>query len=87
MRKEMRNLADFKGTKIRVLASPFQLELIRRMDASPVAMTLGDVLPGLQQGAIDGALATITVYTTMQYRGRRRNTSSRPISPTSIRSS
>ena len=67
VRKEIRHLADFKGTKIRVLASPFQLELIRRMDASPVAMTLGDVLPALQQGAIDGALATITVYTTFQY--------------------
>ena len=67
MRKEVKHLADFKGTKIRVLASPFQLELIRRMDASPVAMTLGDVLPGLQQGAIDGALATITVFTTFQY--------------------
>ena len=67
MRKEVRHLADLKGTKIRVLASPFQLELIRRMDASPVAMTLADVLPGLQQGAIDGALATITVFTTFQY--------------------
>lgn len=67
MRKEIRHLGDFKGTKIRVLASPFQLELIRRMDASPVAMTLGDVLPALQQGAIDGALATITVFTTFQY--------------------
>src|SRR5262245_32918057 len=66
-RKEVRRLADFKGAKIRVLASPFQLELIRRMDASPVAMTLADVLPGLQQGAIDAALATITVYTTFQY--------------------
>jgi len=67
MRKEVRSLAGFKGTKIRVLASPFQLELVRRMDASPVAMTLGDVLPALQQGAIDGALATITVFTTFQY--------------------
>jgi len=37
------------------------------MDASPVAMTLADVLPGLQQGTIDGALSTITVYTTFQY--------------------
>ena len=52
-RKPVRHLADFKGTKVRVLASPFQLEMIRRMDASPVAMTLADVLPGLQQGAID----------------------------------
>jgi TRAP-type C4-dicarboxylate transport system substrate-binding protein len=37
------------------------------MDASPVAMTLADVLPGLQQGTIDGSLSTITVYTTMQF--------------------
>jgi TRAP-type C4-dicarboxylate transport system substrate-binding protein len=66
-RKPLRHLADFKGMKIRVLASPFQLEMIKRMDASPVAMTLGDVLPAIQQGAIDGALATMTVYTTMHY--------------------
>ncbi len=66
-RKPFRHLAEFKGMKIRVLASPFQLEMIKRMDASPVAMTLADVLPSLQQGAIDAALATITVYTTMQY--------------------
>jgi len=66
-RKEVRRLADLKGAKTRVLASQFQLELIRRMDASPVAMTLADVLPGLQQGAIDAALSTITVFTTFQY--------------------
>lgn len=66
-RKPVRHLSEFKGLKIRVLASPFQLELIKRMDASPVAMTLGDVLPGLQQGTIDGSLSTVTVYTTMQF--------------------
>ncbi len=66
-RKPIAHLADFKGLKIRVLASPFQLEMVKRMDASPVAMTLADVLPALQQGAIDGALATITVYTTFHY--------------------
>jgi TRAP-type transport system periplasmic protein len=67
MRKPVRHLAEFKGTKIRVLASPFQLEMIKRMDGSPVAMTLSDVLPALQQGAIDGAVAVITVDTTMHY--------------------
>ncbi len=66
-RKPIHHLADFKGMKIRVLASPFQLEMIKRMDASPVAMTLADVLPALQQGAIDATLATITVYTTFHY--------------------
>ena len=53
--------------KIRVLASPFQLEMIKRMDASPVAMSLGDVLPALQQGAIDGALGTVPVFSPLHY--------------------
>jgi TRAP-type C4-dicarboxylate transport system substrate-binding protein len=67
VRREVKTLADLKGMKIRVLASPFQLEMIRRMDASPVAMTLADVLPGLQQGTIDAALGVITVFTPFQY--------------------
>jgi TRAP-type transport system periplasmic protein len=66
-RKPIHHLADFKGLKMRVLASPFQLEMVKRMDASPVAMTLADVLPALQQGTIDATLATITVYSTFHY--------------------
>jgi TRAP-type transport system periplasmic protein len=66
-RKPVRHFADFKGMKIRVLASSFQLEMIKRMDASPVAMSLGDVLPALQQGAIDGALGTVPVFGPLHY--------------------
>ncbi len=66
-RKPVRHLAEFKGMKIRVLASPFQLEMIRRIDASPVAMSLGDVLPALQQGALDGALGSIPVFGPLHY--------------------
>ncbi|MGA8614976.1 MAG: TRAP transporter substrate-binding protein [Xanthobacteraceae bacterium] len=66
-RKPVHRLADYSGLKIRVLASQFQLELIKRMGGSPVAMTLGDVLPALQQGAIDGTLTTMTQYTTLHY--------------------
>lgn len=66
-KKQVTKLADLSGMKIRVLASPFQLELIRRMGGNPIAMTLADVLPGLQQGTIDGTLTTMTIYTTMKY--------------------
>jgi TRAP-type transport system periplasmic protein len=66
-KKPVTKLADLSGLKIRVLASPFQLELIRRMGGSPIAMTLADVLPGLQQGTIDGTLTTMTIYATMRY--------------------
>src|SRR6202040_1633571 len=63
----IRHLSDFKGKKIRIFASDFQTTAFKRLGATPVAMTLGDVLPAIQQGAIDGALAAITVYATMQY--------------------
>jgi TRAP-type C4-dicarboxylate transport system substrate-binding protein len=63
----IRNLADFKGKKIRVLASKFQTVPIERLGATPVAMTLGDVVPALQQGAIDGAVGGIVVFTPMHF--------------------
>jgi TRAP-type C4-dicarboxylate transport system substrate-binding protein len=66
-KKQVTKMADLSGMKIRVLASQMQLELIRRMGGSPIAMTLADVLPGLQQGTIDGTLTTMTIYTTMHY--------------------
>jgi TRAP-type transport system periplasmic protein len=65
--KPIHHLAEFKGTRIRVLASPFQLEMIKRMDASPVALSLADVLPALQQGTIDGALGTVPVFGPLHY--------------------
>jgi TRAP-type transport system periplasmic protein len=63
----IRHLADFKGKKIRVLASPFQTQAIGRLGATPVAMTLGDVVPAMQQGAIDGAVGGIVVWTPMHF--------------------
>jgi len=63
----LRHLADFKGKKIRVLASPFQMGPIARLGATPVAMTLADVVPALQQGAVDGAVGGIVVWTQMHF--------------------
>jgi len=63
----IRHLADFKGKKIRVLASPFQTAPIARLGATPVAMTLADVVPAMQQGTIDGAVGGIVVWTPMHF--------------------
>ncbi len=63
----IRHLADFEGKKIRIFASDFQSVPLKRLGATPVAMTLGDVLPALQQGAIDGAIAGITVFSAFHY--------------------
>jgi TRAP-type transport system periplasmic protein len=66
-RSPIRHLADFQGKKIRIFASDFQSVAYKRLGATPVAMTLGDVLPALQQGAIDGGVAGITVFAAFHY--------------------
>jgi TRAP-type transport system periplasmic protein len=66
-RTPIRHLADFKGKKIRIFASKFQSVAFERLGVTPVAMTLGDVLPALQQGAIDGADAALNVYVPFHY--------------------
>ena len=69
-RSPVHHLADFKGLEdLRVLASPVP----ERADPSgsarpPVAMTLGDVLPAIQQGTIDGTVSAMPVFTTMHYK-------------------
>src|SRR5208282_93527 len=67
MRAPFRTLADMRGKKIRVLASPFQMEQIARLGGTGVPLTLGDVLPALQQGTLDGALGGLTVFTALHY--------------------
>jgi TRAP-type transport system periplasmic protein len=63
----IRALADIKGKKIRVFASQFQTEAFARLGATPVAMSLGDVLPAIQQGAIDSAVGGIVIFSPMHF--------------------
>jgi TRAP-type transport system periplasmic protein len=63
----IRHLADFKGKKLRTFASKFQSEAWSRLGVTPVAMSLGDVLPALQQGTIDGAVAGMGPFTHMHF--------------------
>lgn len=58
-RTPLRNLSDLHGKKVRVFASPFQTVAFERLGMTPVALTLGDVLPALQVGTIDGAITGI----------------------------
>jgi TRAP-type C4-dicarboxylate transport system substrate-binding protein len=63
----IRHVADFKGKKIRIFASQFQTEAFNRLGATPVAMSLGDVLPALQQGAIDSSVAGIGPFVHLHF--------------------
>jgi TRAP-type transport system periplasmic protein len=58
-RMPLRHLSDFKGKKIRIFASPFETVAFERLGMTPVAMTLGDVVPALQEGTIDGSITGI----------------------------
>ena len=58
-RTPIRTLDDLKGKKIRIFASPFQTLAFQRLGMTPVALTLGDVVPGLQEGTIDSAVTGI----------------------------
>jgi TRAP-type C4-dicarboxylate transport system substrate-binding protein len=66
-RTPIRHLADFKSKKIRIFASQFQTEAMRRLGATPKPMTLGGVLPALQDNALDGAVSSIAVFSSMHY--------------------
>lgn len=46
---------DLKGLRIRTPPAPIWQESIRALGAEPVAMAFGDIYPGLQQKAVDGA--------------------------------
>jgi TRAP-type C4-dicarboxylate transport system substrate-binding protein len=67
-RMPISRFADLKGKKLRVFASQFETVPFERVGATPVAMTLGDVLPALQQGAIDGALAGMPILAAMHFK-------------------
>lgn len=66
-RKPIRKLSEFEGQKIRVLAAPLQLEQVRALKAAPIPMPLGEVLPALQQGALDGVMSCIPVFVALKY--------------------
>jgi TRAP-type transport system periplasmic protein len=66
-RAPVHHLDELKGLKIRILSSDFQIEQIKRLGATQVAMSLGDVMPALQQGTIDGALASVPAFTPLHF--------------------
>ena len=67
-RSPIRHLGDLKGKKIRIFASPFASVAMQRLGATPKPMTLAEVLPALQDNAIDGAISSIAIFNSMNYR-------------------
>ncbi|HCP76841.1 MAG: hypothetical protein CML16_14400 [Pusillimonas sp.] len=64
----VRKAADFEGKKIRVAGpSPLYVAPYEELNAAPVSMPLGEVLPAMQMRTVDGLLAGVPVYTTGKF--------------------
>jgi TRAP-type transport system periplasmic protein len=61
MRDPVRKLSDVKGKKIRVLASPMEVAIMRSLGAAGTPMAYSEVLPAIQRRVLDGASSAITV--------------------------
>jgi TRAP-type C4-dicarboxylate transport system substrate-binding protein len=66
-RRPITTLADFKGMKIRVPGSALLIAQFKELGASPIAMSLGEVLPAFQNGTIDGVYAGTPIFTALKY--------------------
>lgn len=60
-------LSDFKGKKLRVNATPAEREKMRRLGGTAVPMPLGEVLPSLQRGVIDGTMSAMAIFVAFKF--------------------
>jgi TRAP-type C4-dicarboxylate transport system substrate-binding protein len=66
-KEPIRTLADFKGKKIRVLATDVERAIMEEFGSTGVPMGMGDAIPGLQRGQIDGIRSTIVVLAALKF--------------------
>lgn len=73
MREPVRKLDGVQGKKIRVLASPMEVAIMRALKAAGTPMAYSEVLPAIQRRVLDGASSAIVVmgpskfYTAAKY--------------------
>lgn len=60
--KPVANLTDLSGTKIRVQQSDIYIEMVKLLNATPVALPFKDVLDSLQTGKVDCAENNLPSY-------------------------
>jgi TRAP-type C4-dicarboxylate transport system substrate-binding protein len=55
-------LSDFKGKKLRINGTELEREKMAKLGATGVGMPLSEVMPGLDQGTIDGTISGLSVF-------------------------
>jgi TRAP-type C4-dicarboxylate transport system substrate-binding protein len=58
-----KTLADFKGTKLRVNATPAERARMAALGATAVPTGLQEIVTSLQNGVVDGTMNGISIYT------------------------
>ncbi len=66
-KQPIRSLDDFKGKKLRVNATAAERAKMRQFGATAVPMDLSEVVPGLQQGVIDGTQSATAVFVNLKF--------------------
>lgn len=66
-KQPIRTLDDIKGKKFRVNATPAERAKMRQLGGTAVPMDLSEVIPGLQQGVIDGTQSATAVYVNLKF--------------------
>jgi C4-dicarboxylate-binding protein DctP len=66
-KQPIRSLADFKGKKMRINATAAERAKMRQFGATGLPMDLAEVVPGLQQGLIDGTMSATAVYVNLKF--------------------
>jgi C4-dicarboxylate-binding protein DctP len=63
----VRKLDDFRGKKLRVLATKVEVESMSRIGAAGVPLDLAEVLPAITNRTLDGARSSVVVMAPMKY--------------------
>jgi C4-dicarboxylate-binding protein DctP len=66
-REPVRALADFRGKKVRVLATRMESELMAALGATGVPMAFSDAVPAIQNRTVDGARGATIVNTPLKF--------------------
>jgi TRAP-type C4-dicarboxylate transport system substrate-binding protein len=66
-KQPIRSLGDFKGKKMRINATAAERAKMRQFGATGLPMDLAEVVPGLQQGLIDGTMSATAVYVNLKF--------------------
>ena len=66
-KQPIRRIDDFKGKKLRVNATAAERAKMRVFGATAVPMDLAEVMPGLQQGVIDGTQSATAVFVNLKF--------------------